>query len=141
MRTLYNVLGALALVLLGIFIGVGYVWYQIAFAPKSISTVPEHTVAQVSQSDTASTSSTTSTLPAKSTPMLKSPIQIATSTLSEGQKALLETLGVDATNLVITPTMQLCAVNALGQVRVREIEKGATPTISEGLTLLVCYKK
>lgn len=141
MKTLYKILGALALVLFGILLGVGYVWYSIAFAPKSIeSMIDEKSEVQVDDSVMATTTATTSTAE-PSMPVLKEPIHVGTTTLTKEQKDILKTLGVDADNLVITPAMQLCAVGALGEVRLGAIEKGATPTVSEALTLLVCYKK
>ena len=139
MRTLYKVLGALALVFIGICIGVGYVWYSIAFQSHTVVVPKDADIAKTIEATT--TDSNVASTSTASPSVFKAPTHIATSTLTTGQKALLKTLGVDTTNLVITPAMQLCAIQALGEVRVNEIEKGATPTVSEGLTLLVCYKK
>lgn len=64
---------------------------------------------------------------------------VNTSSLPEGQRRLLETLGLDTNNITITPEMVACAEAELGAARVTEIENGATPSFSEGVTLFRCY--
>ncbi len=65
--------------------------------------------------------------------------KVDTSQLTPGQKQLLETLGVDTENLVITPAMIACAEAKVGAARVAEIQNGATPTFMEGASLMACY--
>lgn len=65
---------------------------------------------------------------------------IETSDLSPGQRRLMETFGIDADNVEITPAMIACAEAKLGVDRVAEIRSGATPSFTEGLSLATCYK-
>lgn len=65
---------------------------------------------------------------------------VSTTNLSAGQKQLLSALGIDATSITITPAMIACAEAKVGAARIVEISNGATPTISEGMTLLACYR-
>ncbi|MBD3207830.1 MAG: hypothetical protein GF370_00020 [Candidatus Nealsonbacteria bacterium] len=50
--------------------------------------------------------------------------------LDEEQEAMLETLGIDVEDLPseITPEMEACFIEKLGEQRVNEIIEGATPT-------------
>lgn len=66
--------------------------------------------------------------------------QVADSNLTEGQKKLLESMGIDSTKVVITAEMAACANGKLGVARMEEIKNGATPSMTEGVSLLVCYK-
>lgn len=65
---------------------------------------------------------------------------ISTANLSAGQQKLLSTLGIDASKITITPAMIACAEAKVGAARIAEITGGATPSFSEGLSLLACYK-
>lgn len=65
---------------------------------------------------------------------------ISTDSLSEGQREMLEHLGIHDSSFTITREMELCAEEKLGDMRVQEIKSGATPTFSEGMTLVACYK-
>lgn len=65
---------------------------------------------------------------------------IKTTSLPTGQQKLLSALGIDASEIVITPTMIACAEAKVGAARLKEIENGATPSFTEGLSLLVCYR-
>lgn len=53
--------------------------------------------------------------------------------LNEDQEATLETLGVDPATLPteITPAMQACFVDKLGEARTNEIIQGSSPTPSD----------
>ncbi|MCA9366495.1 hypothetical protein KC722_02855 [Candidatus Kaiserbacteria bacterium] len=62
-----------------------------------------------------------------------------TTTLTDGQRALLKTVGVDADSVTITPAMFACAEAAVGANRLAEIQNGDTPSISEGFKLYGCY--
>jgi hypothetical protein len=161
MSYLYKIFGVLALIGLGVMLGVGYVWYELAFGPHTIVDTAEEKTSHsavvteegiptervdttspgvsVSNTSTAPTEEATST--SSSTPTISKPVTIDEEKLSPGQAKLLKTLGIDTENLVVTPAMQKCAVDALGQTRFDEIIQGATPSISEGLNLVVCYKK
>ena len=60
--------------------------------------------------------------------------------LTEGQKNMLMSFGLDPNTIVLTPTIIACAEGKVGKTRLDEITKGATPTFFEGASLLVCYK-
>jgi hypothetical protein len=65
---------------------------------------------------------------------------VTPSNLTEGQIKLMKALGIDPTKVTITPTMVLCAETSLGAARVEEIKNGATPSMTEGVKLVACYK-
>ncbi len=67
-------------------------------------------------------------------------VTIQAASLSDGQKKLLNALGIDADEITVTPEMIACAEAGLGQARVDEIMGGATPSFTEGLKLATCYK-
>ena len=67
-------------------------------------------------------------------------ITVSPDTLSDGQKKLLETFGVDTNNIEITPEMISCAEEKVGEERMQEIQNGATPSFIEGMTLIGCYE-
>lgn len=58
--------------------------------------------------------------------------------IGEGQQAVLDTVGVDVETFVITPEMQVCAAEKLGELRMAEIIAGAAPTLYETTKLLTC---
>lgn len=62
--------------------------------------------------------------------------------LSPTQEALLESAGVDVTSLPtqITPAMQECAVQALGETRAFELLNGATPSVADITQALPCFE-
>ncbi len=65
---------------------------------------------------------------------------VNTSSLSSSQKAMLTALGIDAETIVVTPEMIACAEAKVGVARAEEIKNGATPSFSEGVKLVACYK-
>lgn len=65
---------------------------------------------------------------------------IDTSALSDTQRKMLETMGVDTENLVLTPDMVACAEAEIGSVRLMEIKDGASPSMSESASLMGCYR-
>ena len=65
---------------------------------------------------------------------------IDSSNMTEGQRKLISALGLNPDNITITPEMVACAEAKLGTARVEEIKNGATPSFSEGASLVVCYK-
>jgi len=62
--------------------------------------------------------------------------------LTEGQEQALETIGVDPAALPtsITPSMEVCFVEVLGEKRVGEIKGGDTPTPVEFFTARDCIE-
>ena len=60
--------------------------------------------------------------------------------LSAGQRAMLESFGLNPDEFVLTPEMVACAETKLGASRMAEIQGGATPTFLEGASLVACYQ-
>ena len=58
--------------------------------------------------------------------------------LSDSQRSVLDTVGVDSETFVITPVMQECAEEKLGIARMQEIIAGDAPTTMETVKLLAC---
>ncbi len=65
---------------------------------------------------------------------------ISTDNLTDGQKKMLSAVGIDAESIVVTPEMAACADTSVGASRMSEIINGATPSITEGIKLVACYK-
>ena len=65
---------------------------------------------------------------------------VNTSSLTPGQRQMLEAMGIDADTVNITPEMVACAEAKLGAARVEEIKNGATPSFTEGASLVGCYR-
>jgi len=65
---------------------------------------------------------------------------INTNNLTDGQTKMLESMGIDADNITITAEMVACAEAKLGSARVEEIKNGATPSFTEGASLMACYQ-
>lgn len=65
---------------------------------------------------------------------------VGANSLTDGQKKLLQAFGIDPSKVTITPQMIACAEAKLGVARVEEIKNGATPSFSEGASLVACYR-
>ncbi len=103
-------------------------------APITVGGVSQTTKGSPEAAAPATSGATTSTdAPASGT-------TVNTSSLSPSQKAMLKALGIDAETIVVTPTMIACAEAAVGVSRAEEIKNGATPSFSEGVKLVACYK-
>ncbi len=66
---------------------------------------------------------------------------VNTSQLTQEQREMLSSFGIDADALVVTASMITCAETKIGKARIEEIFNGATPTFFEGLDLFSCYKQ
>lgn len=62
--------------------------------------------------------------------------------LDETQEGYLETIGIDPATLPteITPAMEECGLEALGETRVQELLNGATPTLNDILAAQHCLE-
>ncbi len=139
MRGLKILLIILIILSLIIVMGVGYIWYRLVFSNPSYSLPAQQTVATTSTSKTSENGA--GSTPGTSTIVPSEPFTVGVSDLPESQQKVLNTLGLDQASLTITPAMVECAVGALGEARVAEIKNGATPSLSEGLTLISCSKR
>ncbi len=59
--------------------------------------------------------------------------------IPEAQRTFLRTMGIDGNEIVVTNQMLACAEAKLGSARMTEIQNGATPSMSEGVSLMACY--
>lgn len=58
--------------------------------------------------------------------------------LSDSQRSVLDTMGIDVETFVITPEIQACAAAKLGDTRMSEIVAGGAPTVIETTKLISC---
>lgn len=65
---------------------------------------------------------------------------IPISGLPQAQQTALKAMGINGDSFVVTKGMVACAEAKIGAQRVKEIQNGASTSVSEGLTLMGCYK-
>lgn len=61
------------------------------------------------------------------------------SAMTDGQRQLLKSLGVDADSITLTPKTLACGNEKLGNERMTAILNGDTPSFFEGTKLMACY--
>jgi hypothetical protein len=66
-------------------------------------------------------------------------VNVDSSMMTDGQRKMLETMGIDPNNVKITPEVIACAEAKVGAERMQEIQNGATPSMIEGGKLFACY--
>jgi hypothetical protein len=66
---------------------------------------------------------------------------ITPESLTDSQRAVLETFGLGDSSFKVTEGMILCAKNAVGEVRFEEILNGSAPGPLESMSLLPCMKE
>jgi hypothetical protein len=64
---------------------------------------------------------------------------IVVADLPEGQRTALRTFGIEEEEIVITRGTAACAEASIGTDRMAALQNGATPTATEGVTLVGCY--
>jgi hypothetical protein len=94
-----------------------------------------------SYSQSTSTQAETKTKTVDSSAEAKAAVNVSSNTLTDSQKKMLESFGVDTNAITVTATMIACAEAKLGKARIEEIKNGATPSMLESASLLTCYKK
>jgi len=62
--------------------------------------------------------------------------------LNDSQESMLRSAGINPANLPqeITPELEACVVDKIGEARIKEIVAGATPSASEFLQAQACLK-
>lgn len=80
------------------------------------------------------------TTPDSGTPQAADGTKVQANALTEGQRKMLSAMGIDPNSITITPAMVACAEAKLGAPRIEEIKNGATPSFTEGASLMACYK-
>jgi len=68
-------------------------------------------------------------------------LTIQKSDLTDSQQRMLSLTGFDGEEIVVTESTILCAETKIDPKRLAEILEGATPSISESLTLLSCLRE
>ena len=66
----------------------------------------------------------------------KKPIALKDLPLTDAQKKMAETFGINVETFVISPTMITCAEGKLGEARMQEIIAGGTPSFTESMSLM-----
>ncbi|HZJ42088.1 MAG TPA: hypothetical protein VFD51_03750 [Patescibacteria group bacterium] len=63
--------------------------------------------------------------------------------LNDSQESMLKSAGINPASLPreITPELEACVVDKIGEARTREIVAGATPSVSEVIQAQTCLKK
>jgi flagellar basal body-associated protein FliL len=143
MRTLKIILLVVVVLAVVVLAGIGYVWRELAFTSHTIApiTQPSDTTLETVPPTIENESAPEEPAPSPTVTPITEPITVTVDDLPEGQRAVLETLGMDDASITITPAMVSCAIEALGAARVAEIQAGGAPSISEALTLIACMKK
>ncbi len=83
---------------------------------------------------------TTAKIPETNGGTQSAPAPVSTDSLTDSQKKMLESFGVDTNAITVTAAMIACAETKLGAARVEEIKNGATPSMLEGASLIACYR-
>lgn len=129
----------IGLLLIGIILYVCFVWFT-----KSTNIPNTTTDTNFDISDATTTPASIEEAGANPTetqpPALENEsVIIDTTTLSDGQRGVLETFGVEGETIEITPAMLECAKEKIGQERLDAIIAGDTPGFFEGVQLASCY--
>jgi hypothetical protein len=75
-------------------------------------------------------------------PVPQESVTLDTAAMTDGQRELMDRLGIDMESITYTPAMFACAEASFGSERVTEIfQGGATPTFIEGSKLMLCYNR
>lgn len=129
MKIFIWIVAAILFTALGAVVGVYfYIQHQLALSQVPVPALEATTTSEV-------VSDTTVTAPE---PMTVDPIPLRSLPLTDGQKQTAETFGVDVETFVITPAMQVCAQEQLGEERFDAIIDGETPSMIESMKLLGC---
>lgn len=125
--------------LLGAIIASGGVWYAVQNILQSSDDATKEAIEAESTASEYNATNTPETLHgsiAEESDPVDTPV--ANTVLTEKQRALIESFGVDVESFVLTPEMQRCATEALGESRMAEIVAGATPSLMEAAKLAGC---
>lgn len=101
--------------------------------------LPNETTSTTSDTTTTDTSAASTVAPASgANTTVTEPIPLRTLPLSDSQRSLIETAGIDVDTYVITPDSIECAKSKLGTARFNEIVAGSQPGVIEASKLLSC---
>lgn len=108
---------------------------SVFWAPESETVLEESTADPASQSAATDTEGNVKAQPSTQR------VAIPSERLTESQKSMLRSFGVDPESITVTAETIACAETALGTERFAAVQAGATPSFTEGIKLLGCYKK
>ena len=142
MRTVLLLLGLVAVICLSFYLGTQ--WSERTTDTSGISDADDAQVLNEVDSSTnaaavAAASSDASAGRASPPATTGTSVTIPGSALTDSQRRLLESFGLDPNALTIDQTVLDCAEVALGGERIAEIQAGAIPTLPEAMQLLGCY--
>ncbi len=143
MKTFLITSASLLMVVL-VLVVAAFLYVQRALAPEAVPPAPTATTTRsegVVVRDLAGVSGApvaTDTQATGLVPKVTEPIKLSTLPLSDAQKSMLGTAGIDVDTFVITPEMIACAEAALGAERFAAIVGGDAPGATEIFSLLRC---
>lgn len=110
------------------------VWYLYQRLPgaRPNAYIPENTIA-------TSTSTANGTSPGATT--TKTGFVLTADKLTPGQRAVLESFGMQDAKVAVTEATIACAKEAVGEARFAEILNGSAPSPLEALKLVPCIRK
>ncbi len=129
----------LVIFLLGFITGVVTFWsVQVFVLPLQWVETEETATADIQTKDTLPSTAEDS----KAVDTASEVVPVATDWLNPEQRAMLATLGIDESSLpaTLTPALEACFVDALGQTRVDAIKAGETPSVFEAMRAMPCLK-
>jgi hypothetical protein len=124
-----------------VFVAGFFVGRYTSFAPSTVADAIPNTISDVAQSVQPSNSTATNgTASGGTAASANTGMTINLSSLSDSQRAMLKTFGITGDTVTLTPAMMACAEAKVGAARIEEIKNGATPSFSEGASLIACYR-
>lgn len=121
----------------GYFVGV--------YAERGFGTVPPEQDARTAEERTTGAQPRTQPEPAGAPVDTDTAAPSATTSprggLSEAQRSLVRSFGLDPDTITVTQTMLTCAREKLGSVRYDELLGGSLPSLTESVDLLSCYRQ
>lgn len=125
-----------------VFVAGFFVGRYTSFAPATVADVIPNTISDMAQPAPQQSGDTTTggTVSGGTAASANTGMTINVSSLSDSQRAMLKALGITGDTITITPQMMACAEAKVGAARIGEIKNGATPSFSEGASLIACYR-
>lgn len=125
-----------------VFVAGFFVGRYTSFAPATVADAIPNTISDMAQQPQQQSGDTTTggTVSGGTAASANTGMTINVNSLSDSQRAMLKALGITGDTITITPQMMACAEAKVGAARIEEIKNGATPSFSEGASLIACYR-
>ncbi len=117
------------------------VGYFVGIYVERMQTVPDVSVSPTTEVETARTDESVRAEEGGSSETPIESVPVPADRLSDGQKRLLSSFGLDPATITVTAAMITCAKEKISSARYEEILAGATPSFNESLSLLACYRQ